>query len=90
MEIERISFQITPEDRVDDFISADDTTWTAWLRQQKGFIRKTYQRYPGGRLDIRIFWASKKDWQKASKDPLLPAVEVQLRAAFLGVYQQIQ
>ncbi len=89
MEIERLSFQIIPEDRVEDFISSDEDVWDPWLRNQKGFLRKTYQRYPGGRVDIRIFWASKKDWEKAEKDPELPALDVRHRAAFLGVYQRL-
>ena len=89
MEIERISFLITPKDRVDDFIEADEKVWTPWLQQQRGFLRKTFQRYPTGRVDIRIFWASKRDWEKASKDPIHPALTVKLQSSFLGVFQQL-
>lgn len=89
MEIERLSFLITPKDRIDDFIKADEKVWTPWLQQQKGFLRKTFQRYPTGRVDVRIFWARKEDWERASKDPQIPALDVKLRAEFLGVYQRL-
>jgi hypothetical protein len=89
MEIERISFIVTPKDRLDDFIKADTAIWEPWLRQQKGYLRKTYQRYPNGRVDIRIFWATKKDLAAASKDPQIPALDVKLQSQFLGVYQRL-
>lgn len=89
MEIERLSFQITPADRVDDFIAADGTVWGPWLRQQKGFLRKSVTKYAGGRCDLRLFWASKKDLEKAAKSPEIPALDVRLKAAFLGVYQRL-
>jgi hypothetical protein len=41
MFIERLSFIITPADRVEDFIEADEKVWDPWLRQQRGF-RKHY------------------------------------------------
>ncbi len=89
MEIERLSFQIIPEDRVSDFIDADQAIWEPWLNQQRGYIRKTAQVYPGGRVDLRIFWASKKDLEKASKDPQIPALDVKLQSQFLGVFQKL-
>lgn len=85
MEIERLSFIITPEDRVNDFIAADKEVWEPWLQQQRGYLRKTAQVYPGGRVDLRIFWASKRDWDNAAKDPMIPALDVQLKSKFLGV-----
>ena len=89
MQIERLSFIIIPEDRVEDFITSDEATWDPWLRQQRGYLRKTYQRYAGGRVDIRLFWASKKDLAAASKSPEIPALDVRHRAAFLGVFQRL-
>ncbi len=89
MEIERLSFLITPEDRVEDFIDADTAIWDPWLRQQRGYLRKTYQRYAGGRVDLRLFWATKKDLVAASKSPEIPALEVKLQAQFLGVFQRL-
>jgi hypothetical protein len=89
MQIERLSFLISPSDRVEDFIDADTTIWDPWLRQQRGYLRKTYQRYPGGRVDIRIFWASARDLEKASRNPEIPALDVKLQSQFLGVYQRL-
>ncbi len=89
MEIERLSFQITPESRVSDFIDADQSVWEPWLNQQRGYIRKTANVYPGGRVDLRMYWASKRDLDAASKSPEIPALDVKLRSAFLGVYQRL-
>ena len=89
MEIERLSFLITPKDRVNDFIDADQKVWEPWLQQQRGYIRKTVQIYPDGRVDLRIYWASKRDLEKAAKDPQIPALDVKLRAEFLGVYSKL-
>lgn len=90
MEIELLSFQVNPPERLDDFIEADAEIWDPWLQQQRGFLRKTYTRYPGGRVHIRIFWASKKAWDQAAKDPQIPALDVRLRSRFLGVYTRLQ
>jgi hypothetical protein len=89
MFIERMSFQVIPADRVEDFIAADEKVWEPWLRQQRGYLRKTVQRYPGGRVDLRIFWANLKDIEKAAKDPQIPAIDVRLKAEFLGVYNRL-
>jgi hypothetical protein len=89
MEIERLSFVVTPESKVEDFIDADEKVWEPWLRQQRGYLRKTYQRYPGGRVDIRLFWATKKDLVAASKSPEIPALDVVLQSSFLGVYTRL-
>lgn len=89
MEIERLSFLITPRDKVQDFIDADRKVWEPWLQQQRGYIRKTVQIYPDGRVDLRIYWDSKRNLEKASKDPQIPAIDVKLRAEFLGVYQRL-
>ena len=80
---------MTPEDRVEDFVNADQEVWEPWLRQQKGYLRKVATVYPGGRVDLRIFWDSKKSLRKASESPEIPALEVKLRSAFLGVYQRL-
>jgi hypothetical protein len=89
MEIERLSFLITPKDRVDEFVDADTAVWEPWLQQQRGYLRKTYQRYPTGRCDIRIYWASKRDLDQATKSPEIPVLDVKLQAAFLGVFTRI-
>lgn len=86
MEIELLKFQVTPPDRTQEFIKADSEVWTPWLRQQRGFLRKTYQEYPNGMVHIRVFWASKRDWDNAARSSEIPALDVRLRATFLGVY----
>jgi hypothetical protein len=89
VEIERLSFVVTPTDRVEEFIEADEAVWDPWLRQQRGYLRKTYQRYPAGRVDIRIFWSTKRDLDVASKSAEIPALDVVLQSSFLGVYQRL-
>jgi hypothetical protein len=89
MQIELLKFQVTPADRVEDFIEADEMVWNPWLQQQRGFLRKTYQRYSNGVVHLRLFWASAKDLEKASKSPEIPALDVKLRSQFLGVYQRL-
>ena len=89
MKIELLSFQVTPPDRLEGFIEADEEVWDPWLRQQRGFLRKTYTRYPGGRVHIRIFWASERDLGQASKSPEIPALDVKLQSKFLGVYTRL-
>ena len=89
MQIERLSFLITPIDRVEEFIEADGAVWDPWLKQQRGYLNKTYQRYPQGRVDIRIFWATQRDLAVAEKSPEIPALDVKLRSAFLGVYTRL-
>lgn len=89
MHIERLSFQVTPTDRLEGFIEADAIVWNPWLRQQRGYLNKTIQRYPGGRVDLRIFWARLSDMEKAAKDPQIPALDVRLQATFLGVYTRL-
>jgi hypothetical protein len=89
VEIERLSFLVSPKDRVDDFIAADTAIWEPWLQQQRGYLRKQYQRYPTGRVDIRIYWDSKKNLDQAAKSPEIPVLDVRLRARFLGVYNRL-
>jgi hypothetical protein len=89
VEIERLSFLISPPDRIKEFIEADEGVWDPWLRQQRGYLRKTYQRYSGGRVDIRLFWSTKRDLDAASRSPEIPMLDVKLQARFLGVFQRL-
>ena len=89
MEIELLKFQVIPEDRTDDFIEADGEVWGPWLTQQGGYLRKTANVYPGGIVHLRIYWASKRDLEKAGKSPEIPALDVRLRSRFLGVYNRL-
>jgi hypothetical protein len=89
MIIERLSFQVSPPDRLEDFIESDAAVWDSWLKGKRGYLRKTYQRYPGGILHIRLFWATKRDLDAASKSPEIPALDVRLKSSFLGVYTRL-
>lgn len=89
MIIELLKFQIIPEDRTDEFIEADGLIWGPWLVQQRGYLRKSANVYPGGIVHLRIYWDSQKNLDKASKDPQIPAIDVKLRAQFLGVFNRL-
>ena len=89
MEIETLKYRIIPEDRVVDFLKADHEVWEPWLRQQRGYLSKTANVYPGGIVHLRLYWATKRDWDNAAKDPQIPALDVRLQSAFLGVYQRL-
>ena len=89
MFIERLSFVITPADRVEDFIEADEKVWDPWLRQQKGYIRKTYTRFGNGRVDIRLFWMSEWSMKTAAAKPDMKTVEARFSASFSGVYTRL-
>jgi len=89
MEIEVLQFRVIPEDRTDEFIEADAIVWNPWLQQQRGYLRKMATVYPNGVVHLRIFWASKRDLQAASKSPEIPGLDVRLQATFLGVAQKL-
>ena len=89
MVIEKLSFIVTPEDRTQDFLDADQAVWERWLQGKRGYLRKTATVYPGGIVHLRIYWASQRDLDAASKDPQIPALDVRLRSQFLGVYQRL-
>ena len=89
MEIELLKFRVIPEDRTDEFIEADVTVWGPWLANQRGYLRKTANVYPGGIVHLRLYWATKRDLDAASKSPEIPVLDVKLQAAFLGVYQRL-
>jgi hypothetical protein len=89
VKIELLKFRVIPEDRVEDFIDTDGVIWDPWLQQQRGYLRKTYQRYPDGIVHLRLFWATQRDLAAASKSPEIPALDVRHRAAFLGVFQRL-
>lgn len=89
MKIELLKFRVIPEDRVEDFIEADEAIWDPWLQQQRGYLRKTYQRYASGIVHLRLFWATQRDLAAASQSPEIPVLDVKLQAAFLGVFQRL-
>ena len=69
MKVERLSFVVTPEEKVEDFLKADGGIWTKWLQQRPGFISKRCIRYPGGRVEMLIHWRSKLDQAHAASNP---------------------
>ena len=89
MQIELLKFRVIPGDRVEDFIYTDEAVWDPWLRQQRGYLRKSYQRYPGGIVHLRLFWATKRDLDVASKSPEIPVLDVRHQSSFLGVNQRL-
>ena len=89
MEIETLKYRVVPAERAQDFVDADETVWGPWLYQQRGFLRKTTTVYPGGVVHLRLYWATKKDLDRAAKSPEIPSLDVRLRAAFLGVAQRL-
>lgn len=89
MEIENLKFRVIPDSNVEDFLKADQEVWEPWLHNQNGFLRKTAALYPGGVVHFRLFWASKKDLDKAKKDPKIPIMDVRLKNRFAGVFQKL-
>ena len=79
MKIERLSFLVFPEEKVDDFLEADDEIWTKWLRQRLGFISKRCLRYPNGRVEMILHWRSKMDQAKAADHPEHQIVDATFR-----------
>lgn len=89
MHIERLSFRVSPPDRLESFIETDAAVWDPWLRQQRGYIRKTYTRFGNGRVDIRLFWMSEWSMKTAAAKPEMKTVEVRFSATFAGVYNRL-
>ena len=87
VKIERLSFLVSPAESTSDFIKADAAIWNPNLQQQKGFIRKTAQTYPGGRVEMQIFWVDAASQEKASKNLNLELIDRQLQIVFPGVYR---
>jgi hypothetical protein len=79
MKIERLSFLINPSHKAQEFVDADKQMWDPWLRMRTGFIQKTAKIYPGGRVEIQIFWSSKSDQDRAAVNPELPIIEATFR-----------
>jgi hypothetical protein len=40
-------------------------------------------------VDLRIYWATKRDLAQAAKSSEIPVLDVKLRSQFLGVYQRL-
>ena len=83
MKIERLSFLVFPEEKVEDFLKADSEIWDSWLRMRPGFIQKQRTHHSGGRVEIMIFWKSKEDQQNATAHRELPIIDATFRN-FMG------
>ena len=86
VKIERLSFLINPPHKAQEFVDADKQMWDPWLRMRTGFIQKTATIYPGGRVEIQIFWSSKADQDKAAVNPELPIIEATFRNVVGPIY----
>ena len=73
---------------MEDFLKLEEKLWTPWLQRQEGFIQKTVDRLPNGRIDLRIFWRSQQDWDNASKKKAeISVIEAQAKNQLGAVYQ---
>lgn len=88
MKIERLTYIVQP-DSLDKFLKAENEVWTAWLRQQKGFLSKQMTPYPGSRVEIQIFWKSEEDMQRAAKKPDITAVEARFNALLGNTFRLV-
>ena len=87
MKIEKLSFLIFPEEKVDDFLKVDEGIWSKWLRMRPGFISKRCLRYPGGRLEMQIFWKSKMDQARAAAHPEHQIIDATFRNTVGNCYR---
>jgi uncharacterized protein (TIGR03792 family) len=86
--LEQLQF-ILPCDQVDLFVQADDETWTEYLAQQKGFVRKmvtidlSYNQTQDSNCSVwsNVQWASLEMW-KAIPEQELAAVGENFTLAF--------
>ena len=79
MKVERLSFLVFPEEKIEDFLEADAAIWDPWLRQRLGFISKRCLRYPGGRVEMILHWRSKMDQATANAHPEHQIVDATFR-----------
>jgi len=86
VKVERMSFLVNPAFAVKEFVDMDKRMWDPWLRMRPGFIQKTVNTHPGGRVEIQIFWKDKKSQDKAAQHPELPVIEATFRNALGPTY----
>jgi hypothetical protein len=87
VKIERLLFQVTPPDFVEDFIIADNQVWLPWLQRQPGFLRKTHQVRPGGMVETLIFWKDASSLRKAESSSELATIELMFRNRIGPIYR---
>lgn len=86
MFIEHLHFIVTPAEKVEDFVKADDQVWTTALRSQPGFIRKDHTYNPNGLLTLWIYWDDRNSMLKAAKRLDMDSLNLQLRSKFTGSF----
>ena len=86
VKVERMSFLVNPAFAVKEFVDMDKRMWDPWLRMRPGFIQKTVNTHPGGRVEIQIFWKDRESQNKAAQHPELPIIEATFRNAMGPTY----
>ena len=61
MVVEVLRFEVDPSD-FDEWVDVDRRTWTAFLEQQRGFLRKEVWRGPGDEVRVVVWWRTRDDW----------------------------
>ncbi len=89
LKVELLSFQVSPSEFVKDFLVADSQVWLPWLQRQRGFLHKTSEIYPGGRVELRLFWKTKEDQDRAAASPELQTIELMFRNRIGPIYRQL-
>jgi hypothetical protein len=90
MKVDRISFVVNPTSKIEDFIDVDRRLYDSWLRQQPGYLSKQYARYPGGRLDLLVFWRSDEDYKRATSNTKeIDRIEARFRSEMGQTYRRL-
>lgn len=89
MHLERLLYQVSPPEFVDDFLIADSQVWNPWLQRQPGYITKSHRLLPNGLVELLIQWKSKKDRETAAASPDIRTLEAYMRQRSPGVYRLI-
>ena len=84
MVIEFLSFAIDPVD-VDEWVDADERTWTAFLSTQDGFLGKQVwvERDHPGTVHAVIAWRDEAAWQA------IPADQLDAVDALMGEWRRV-
>jgi len=86
MFIENLKFIVSPVDKIEDFLKADEEIWTTQLRRQPGFIRKDSAYEPNGLVTLWIYWDDGASMTKAARRLDMNSLDLQLRSKFAGSF----
>jgi uncharacterized protein (TIGR03792 family) len=69
MVIELLTFTVAPEDR-SEWLDVEERTWSRFLEQQSGFVRKEMWIEEGDEQHVRavIWWESMEQWKAISRE----------------------